>query len=698
MQSSGFPQTSQAIDDEEDGVYGEYSSTSRRLYQESHRIGGSDSSREHQLTHILEREPVKDIPYFSTRYDHVYGEPSSANSPPDGRPDCPIGSNDLYDHIPHPEEYYTPTPEIRPAVPDSAKESGEPDELSLRGGSFVTFANPEDASQVPDERSPVEILLKALLDPAKSNQYVFRLYRDIPSPGVAQLGKKHRNKLLHRFADPMNRRWPDARRFLRLLEDMIEAKLPMRRSLWTSAIHLAGRARGKVKKSDLVRAIGIWKHMERITQHQSDDVIFTILFDISIKAGQFSVAERLLDEMKNRGIGFTRFGHVSKIYYHGLMDDADGIRQSFSEFVAAGNLVDTVVLNCLMASFARIDDIRTVMHLYDTMMEAQRTSAKGASIATAQSPSLSPALTSEMTFYRKKSKGLGRQLKSLASLKDESPEKHRAVQEALPMTPDTRTFHILLYHYACRWGNFERFMSIIEDMERIYTVPPRGMIYKLLFQGFSIHAGKRKHWSVERLRQAWEAYLRALYESKTRHRERLNHRTQRLVWENPFTSTVSTTMGMRGSSFTAARRIPTELYIPLPLNAADASNSPSQVQKDNAPDEDNEETEESVTDTGHLDADELFGNYAQSRDAEEEVAELDRLIENGVFISRDMIVLILRAFGACCEPKEVLDVWFTLERIWRPEQRRILDVQVVKEEIEKQVLKSKRLSQMRWRQ
>jgi hypothetical protein len=88
-----------------------------------------------------------------------------------------------------------------------------------------------------------------------------------------------------------------------------------------------------------------------------------------------------------------------------------------------------------------------------------------------------------------------------------------------------------------------------------------------------------------------------------------------------------------------------------------------------------------------LDAEELFGNPAQIQQEPQadELKELERRIENGVFLGRSMIIVILGAFGTCCGPRQVMDVWMIMEKIWQPQKRRTLDVLAVQEELEKQM-------------
>ncbi|RAH77050.1 pentatricopeptide repeat protein [Aspergillus japonicus CBS 114.51] len=511
----------------------------------------------------------------------------------------------------------------------------------------------------------------AVWDESKSNQYIFRLYRDIPHPGVARLSKACRGALLRRFATPENRRWVEARRFLALLDDMVIAKLPVSRSLWTSAIHLAGRASGRVYKRDLVRSIGLWQKMEHWGGVKSDGVVFTILFDIAIKAGQFTVADRLVVEMEERGLQFGRTGKVSRIYRHGQQHDADGVRQAFDDFASSGEIVDTAVMNCLMAAFISAGDVEAAEAIYGQMMMNQA--------AGSRTHAIHGNLTTDMKSYRARSKRLNRLLEISAHLKDHMPDHYRTLQKAIAITPDTRTFRILLSLYAQKTGDIGALMSIITDMEKIFAVPPRGLIYMFLFDGFAHHGRRREGWTAERLRVAWNTYLRALYESKSRFEQEFHPRPRRKspTWENPL---LESYISLAQPSVPHA---PTGLYTSLPQKE-----TPVKVQEPSVGEIIPTEPD-TVLEPGDVSNRPARDDEALGSDAPEE--ELERQIENGVFLGRRMILTILRAFGRCCGPQEVMEVWLQMERLWQPWKRRAQDVMAVKEELEKQ------MKNVRWR-
>ncbi|OJJ44706.1 hypothetical protein ASPZODRAFT_134801 [Penicilliopsis zonata CBS 506.65] len=536
-------------------------------------------------------------------------------------------------------------------------------------------ANPSvrDAVELPT----VQTLLDVLWDEKVSNQYIFRLYRQLPPPGVTKLSKRSLGALLRRFANPPQHRRVDARRLHALLEDMVTTGLPVSRSLWTSAIYMSGRVGGKVTKTDLRTAIGIWNQMERLAGVESDDVVFNILFNIAVKAGQYTVADRILEEMRDRGLEFSRAGKVSLIFYYGVLGDLDGISRAFDEFIESGEIVTTPVMNCLITSFLKAGDTQSAEELYARMMDTHKTVQSPPGTGGHLGMHL-PSLSSNMAVYRKRARKMHRSLKLLAGLQAEFPEKHRALQESLMTGPDTRTFHIFLSHHAHTSGNIYKFMAILEDMEKVFSAPPRALVYLFLFEGFVRHGNKRKkQWSADLLNDVWKSYLRALRDSKRRQLD--PSRPGELIWENPLARY-------------RAETGPDAFYIPLPSSAAQGDNNSDHTLGDTDPKKSaNDEIPDNLVDADEsFQLDEMFNLKTPSSlslDCDSKEIELQ---ENGVFLGRRMIVTILRAFGACSGPSEVMEAWLRIEKIWQPEWRRANDVLVVREELERQMSRASR--------
>ncbi|KAL5342571.1 hypothetical protein BJX70DRAFT_356136 [Aspergillus crustosus] len=530
---------------------------------------------------------------------------------------------------------------------------------------FLPFQPQYDMTESTAELSSVRKLEEQIMLKGSKNHYIFTLYRELPPPGVIHLSKRSRGTLLRRFADPRNRRPVDARRYLALVEDMRASGLQISRSLWTSAIHLAGRTSSRVRKADLIRAIGLWNQMESVGV-ESDSVVFTILFDIAVKAGHYTVANHVLQEMERRNIQFGRDGKVTKIFYQGLLKDVDGVRLAFDEFVESGEVVDTAVINCLITSFLRAGETGAARRLYHHLLESRKTAREMHCAGRVSTFFAGLNLASDMHTYRKTNKKLGRVLQASAALKDNHPEHHRALQDAVLKGPDARTFHILLSHHAHVTGNLNAFGSILDDLETVFQVPPRGMVYLLLFEGFARQGDLKNGWTAEKLRLVWKAYLRALYESRSRLSRESYGVPSQSVWENP----------LRRDGVTAAlspTNIPSNLYTPL-LSAAN-------VQKRQVTDHQTTLVEDAIDSE---DEDILEDELDDDRDFVGQQRH-DHRLENGVFLGRRMIITILRAFGACCGPEDIMNVWIRIESIWDPGTRSGLDVLAVQKELEYQL-------------
>ncbi|KAJ5725744.1 uncharacterized protein N7483_007101 [Penicillium malachiteum] len=562
------------------------------------------------------------------------------------------------------------------------------------------------------EIESVAALVEALRGGNRGTQYLFNLYRDIPEPGVAYLSRYNRDKLLSVFAASPNRRWVDSRRYLALVEDMIQANFPMSLQMWTSAIYMSGRSHhGKLSRRRMVRAIGIWQKMEHQAGIRADDVVFNILFDIAIKANHYTVADRLEEEMQRRGVKFSRSGLVSKIYSCGMRHDLTGIRENFEKFVQQGQLVDTVVLNCLMAAFLRAGDKETAEQLYARMIKAQveqnksrKKSSSGESPPTNHKARLSP----EFTHYRSKNREIGRLLKMSSRLRESLPDCHKALQESLPMTPDSRTFYIWLQQCALT-GDLEMFMNVLRDMEQTFEIPPRHLVYMLLFQGFSLHGRHRKRswdsekgrwkyenqqWTEKKLRLTWISFLSAVRDSRAR--QDGQPRKYPISWENPLRD-LDTEYKLAASQPSTD---PHELYMNLPIKDPKSSlptpkeksqiRQPSSVGDEDALDqeeedeEDEDEEEEDIADV-NLDPEGIFLssrlNGSDGIDKTEPDGQtlnyISSRLENGVFVGRAIVINILKAFGACSGPDEVLEAWMQLEGFWPHQKRKATDMLAV---------------------
>nr|KMM73412.1 hypothetical protein CPAG_09701 [Coccidioides posadasii RMSCC 3488] len=528
-------------------------------------------------------------------------------------------------------------------------------------GLMVALSNPNSdmrvfGSQMSDgveddlETPGVKRLISLLGKDSVSNRTLFRAYRRLPSPRISCLSYWSRKILLHRFANPPRRHPHDSMRYLSIIEDMCEASLPLTPSLWTAAIALAGKSSDKVSRTSFRSALGVWRRMEYEGNVTSNSLVFNMLFDLAIKAGQYKVADKIILEMRQRGIDFSRFGRVAQIFYSGVQGDAAAVRQAYHDFVNAGELVDTAVLNCVMASLIRTGHLGLAEQMYDNMKSLHNKIVRDQRESGLPSSHLP---SNDYMSYRKASKYIGRILSMAAFLHDKLPKHHRALQGALPLAPDGKTFHIFLSYHAFISGDLERFLSLLQDMENTFDSPPQGMVYLFLFEGFAKHGNKRKSdWTLERLRRAWTSFLRDMNESEQRDLTRVQQRISKLVWE--------TRLNQRYRE------------------SEDTSDEPNLRRITTHNGENDLKASDDIMGTG------VFNPYSKSEaleangyDDDYDDEEDEYYYEHGVFLGRRIVIACLRAHSVCGGPKAVLGVWDQIKPLWRPEAQRLKDIVAV---------------------
>ncbi|KAK2763960.1 hypothetical protein FQN54_009579 [Arachnomyces sp. PD_36] len=511
------------------------------------------------------------------------------------------------------------------------------------------------------ENPEVERLVTLLREDKVDNQAIFKAYKTLPKPGVSLLSESSRGRLLHRFANPPKRRYVDARRYLAIFQDMNDAGLHMSASLWTAAIYLTGRCSPTTSRVDLKAALGVWRRMEHEANIQSSSVTFNVLFDIAIKAEQYMVANSLLEEMNKRGIEFSRCGKVTQIFLCGLQQDAAGIYEAYNKLVRGGEIVDTIVLNCVMVSLIRAGEYDAAKRMYDRMKDVHQKNvghAPGHQFLFNYNP---PPIN--FSAYRKASKRFGRLLGASAYLSKTHPEQHRILQATVPLTPDSRTFHIFLSHHSRDSGDLQGFMEMVDDMETIFAFPPQGMVYIFLFEGFARHGRNKKNiWTYERLKVAWASFLRALHQTKEKVAadRRTKLRREKMEWAKPADGTVE--IGRPNE------KLPSFSFSPI----KEGSNGEKHTEAfgENVGIEEDTELDDEHGHPHHP------SNASSPDDVDDELDFNES--DHGVYLGRRIVIACLRAFAICGGNDAALEAWEKIHRLWKPNRVKAKDIMVTR--------------------
>jgi hypothetical protein len=574
--------------------------------------------------------------------------------------------------------YYSHQSGLEPGSPDHS-----PTPLFLDDYSFELsrdFSEPtednKDACRDEEDISPlkdVEELLKSrqlkeislmqafvslLLNDTSSNRALFEVYKMFPQPGVAYLPTGMIRLFLQRMSTPYQRSEESMLRYLSLMDDMQRAKLRINSAEWSSAIYLAGRSFGRVSEGEVSKSFGIWREMEEGAGVQATHVTFNILFDIAVRAEKYALAQNVLKEMHGRGLRLNRLGRVSLIFYHGLRGDGEGVRRTYRDFVEAGEIVDTLVLNCVMASLIKAQEPVAAEQIYERMKQLQTRLRRGVNddgqegLFMKYPPPGSTRIGTQMA-----SNSLGRVLLNSVALRKVLPENHQQLQASMPLTPDQITFRSLISHHASTSGDLDRLTVLLNDKTDMIGLPLTSLDFQLLFKGFAVHGESRaeEKWTVKRLQLVWEACMS--YIKASRHQSSKG----------------------RGVELPTIKEVDSAVF------------TPSEVSSTKQPDA----WDEFILDLAAFPRERLkrpvpFSNTFFPEDADSEeparTADVDKETEyslpeaetlhpqysrkparQNIEATRNLVIWLLRAYARCTGSRIKLEeVWFQVRKLWHP--------------------------------
>ncbi|KAK2028592.1 pentatricopeptide repeat domain-containing protein [Colletotrichum zoysiae] len=308
---------------------------------------------------------------------------------------------------------------------------------------------------------------------------IFQAYTALPEPRMMHLNKRYRHRLLKVCGRVARKGMKEMLRYFTLIEDLKDCGIRIRRNEWNYALAAATKFVARTTEVEAESALQLWKEMEVYKRATPNSVTFNILFDAASKSGNYVLAEMLYKEMKSRGIPFNRYHHVSLIHLFGLQKQADGVRAAYKEMVKARETVDTMVLNCVIFGLLRCDEEKAVLKVYDFM---KKTRSKHV---------VAKPGTEKDTI-------------------EVDPNNEQQQQQIADVTPDLRTFRILINHFSIQSGDLAQVALFLEEM-KTFKVPMHGSIFLALFQGFMRHGNVLfSAWTPARLENVLAALLQAL--------------------------------------------------------------------------------------------------------------------------------------------------------------------------------------------
>ena len=353
-----------------------------------------------------------------------------------------------------------------------------------------------------DHRRPEVVgLLRVLKKADCLNEEAYKAYSALPAPGVSHLSEDQIRLLFRRLSATEKKDRHSAVRYLSVVDDMKALNLPLVQAEWNSAIAFCGQCFSHVRSGEVENALLTWKEMENEADVKSNVVTFNILFDMAAKAGKFVLADMILKEMDTRGLQYNRYFRVGNIYFNGLRGDGDGVRRAYRELVDAGEIVDTVVINCVIAALISAGELASAENVYDRM-KRMLSSHTGTRLPTCRT--------------WQDTRNLGRIFDRLArnSRSRDLSTKDRArlalLKEQVSVVPNIHTYAIFIEHHAGHTGDLHRISALLNEMQAL-GIAIQGRIFLKLFKGFSKHGGNiLTAWTPQRLKSVWNSMLAVL--------------------------------------------------------------------------------------------------------------------------------------------------------------------------------------------
>ncbi|KAK4575248.1 hypothetical protein LTR86_001100 [Recurvomyces mirabilis] len=359
---------------------------------------------------------------------------------------------------------------------------------------------------------------------AISPDYFWQAYESLPTPRPRHLSNHNIRHTFRHLTWVEHKHLPGAmQRYFSFLEECLAAKVYVKGREWNTAIAFAGKWVQGTTAREVRYAIDTWMRMER-DGRQADNVTFNILFDVAVKAGRFALADTIFGELRERKMVLSRYFRTSLIYYHGIRGDGEGVRQAFRDLVHQGEIVDTVVMNCVILSLIRAGEPEAAENVFARMKMLVERKLGGQSVrGWRESRVLGQLLHDTAANLRRERE---RHEKSFFGSTTPFPfeERREKVQRITPIAPDARTYGILIRYHAYVSGDFGRIEVLMGEMRGL-GFGVGGGVYVHLLRGFWLHGGVAfGKWNARALRDVWEEFLGGVEEGREEEEEEVEKR------------------------------------------------------------------------------------------------------------------------------------------------------------------------------
>lgn len=162
--------------------------------------------------------------------------------------------------------------------------------------------------------------------------------------------------------------------------------------------------------------------------------------------------------------------------------------------VEAGEIIDNVVLNCVISGLLRCGEESSAERLYGKM--------KASPMRISPMP--------ESNYFA--NKVVTKVLMMFAKVGKRHPKMVSTFQALARTSPDLQTYRLLVSHHAEKTGDIHKVAQLLNEMNW-FAIPVHGAIFLSLFKGFDQHGGySGSDWTEQRLEGVFQSLIQAIDE------------------------------------------------------------------------------------------------------------------------------------------------------------------------------------------
>ncbi len=266
---------------------------------------------------------------------------------------------------------------------------------------------------------------------------------------------------------------------------------------WTTAISFVGRCYKVPTATDMALCLDLWNEMEHKYAVKSGLVTFNVLIDIAIKTRKWHLVNVFRSEMSRRKIQMDRYTFTSLIYYYGLRGNGDEVRRLYKEMTLRGEVVDIVVINCVMTSLIKAGEAEAAEHIYARLKRLAHITD-----VCSQAPYVIASGTQPQKAYQNRAIANRVKMRRGEILTDED-----IAPDAGSLCPDTVTFNMLIQYHCRVSGDLQRVSALLEEMQQ-FGVCDSSATFISLFEGFALFGtAVGSDWTAGRLDHVLDTLL-----------------------------------------------------------------------------------------------------------------------------------------------------------------------------------------------